>query len=572
MARIPQNFLDDLLARTDIVQLIDGRVPLKRQGSEYAACCPFHDEKSPSFTVSPTKQFYHCFGCGAHGTAISFLMEYDRLEFRDAVDELAKLAGVEVPVDAADSGPRIDPRIWEALTTAQQIFARALRGSPKAIDYLKGRGLDGQTAKRFGIGYAPDAWQTVTDAVGDSRIATQAGLAIRKDDGRAYDRFRDRVTFPIHDLRGRVVGFGGRAFGDEKPKYLNSPETPVFHKGNQLYGLYEARQANKTLEHLLVVEGYMDVVALSQFGIHCAVATLGTATTTEHINLMFRSTSRIVLCFDGDRAGREAGWRAVERALPAMRDGREIRLLFLPDGEDPDTLVRKEGAEAFNTRVAQAEPLSQFLLDQLTEQVDLSSVDGRARLVALATPHLEALAPGAFRKGLEQQVSQIVGFDIHDMTAVAPPPPPRAPGPTPDTGAAEFEAPTLTPRLRRAARALLEQPALAAELPEIPRLADDPGQQFLEQLLHAFAANPQLTAAQYAERLRGEPDEATLDDVLAGPPFPPGFDAAADFREVLKRIVADNAKQRVQTLMQLAQERELTQAERDELRAGYQRG
>lgn len=572
MARIPQNFLDDLLARTDIVPLIESRVPLKRQGSEYAACCPFHDEKSPSFTVSPTKQFYHCFGCGAHGTAISFLMEYDRLEFRDAVDELAKLAGVEVPVDANDSGPQIDPRIWEALTSAQQIFARSLRSSPKAIDYLKGRGLDGRIAKQFGIGYAPDAWQTVTDAVGDTRIATQAGLAIRKDDGRAYDRFRDRVTFPIHDLRGRVVGFGGRAFGDEKPKYLNSPETPVFHKGNQLYGLYEARQSNKALDHLLVVEGYMDVVALAQFGIRCAVATLGTATTTEHINLMFRSTSRIVLCFDGDRAGRDAGRRAVERALPAMRDGREIRLLFLPDGEDPDTLVRKEGTEAFNARVAQAEPLSQFLLDQLTSEVDLSSVDGRARLVALAKPHLEALAPGAFLKGLEQQISQIVGFDIHDMTAVTPTPPPRLPEPPPDLTGDELTATTLGPRVRRAARALLEQPALAAELEHVPRLADDPAQQFLEQLIHAFAANPRLTAAQYSERLRGEPDEATLDDVLSGQPFPPGFDAAADFREALDLILQDNGKQRLQALMRLSQERELTQSERDELRAAYQRG
>jgi len=570
MARIPQNFIDDLLARTDIVQLIDGRVSLKRQGSEYAACCPFHDEKSPSFTVSPTKQFYHCFGCGAHGTAISFLMEYDRLEFRDAVEELARMAGVEIPQDAADSGPRIDPKIWEALNTAQGIFAHALRGSDKAIDYLKSRGLDGRTAKRFGIGYAPAAWQTVVDAVADTRIAVQAGLAIRKDDGRAYDRFRDRVTFPIRDLRGRVIGFGGRAFGDEKPKYLNSPETPVFHKGTQLYGLYEARQASKELPHLLVVEGYMDVVALSQFGIHCAVATLGTATTTDHINLMFRSTSRIVLCFDGDRAGREAGWRAVERALPAMRDGREIRLLFLPDGEDPDTLVRKEGAEAFNARVAGAEPLSSFLLNRLTEQVDLSSVDGRARLVALAKPHLEALAPGAFRKGLEQQVSEIVGFDIHDMTSAPPMRPPPPPPPEPQS-VDEHEPPTLSPKVRRAARALLEQPGLAAELPSIPRLADAPDQQFLEQLIHAFAAKPSLTAAQYLERLRGEPDEATLEDVLNGDAVPAGFDPKADFQEALGLITQDNARRRIQELSALSGTRELTQAERDELRAAYQR-
>ena len=569
MARIPQNFIDDLIARTDIVQLIDGRVPLKRQGGEYAACCPFHDEKSPSFTVSPTKQFYHCFGCGAHGTAISFLMEYDRLEFRDAIEELARMAGVEIPADAADSGPSIDPKLWEALDTAQQIFARSLRGSDKAIAYLKGRGLDGATAKRFGIGYAPDAWQTVVDAVADTAIAVQAGLAIRKDDGRAYDRFRDRVTFPIRDLRGRVIGFGGRAFGDEKPKYLNSPETPVFHKGTQLYGLYEARQASKAPAHLLVVEGYMDVVALAQFGIDCAVATLGTATTTDHINLMFRTTSRIVLCFDGDRAGRDAGWRAVERALPAMRDGREIRLLFLPDGEAPDTLVRKEGADAFGERIAGSEPLSTFLLSQLTDEVDLSSVDGRARLVALAKPHLEALAPGAFRKGLEQQVSQIVGFDIHDMTAS--PPTPRPPPPPLVESDEEHAPPTLTPRVRRAARALLERPAIAAELPSIPRLADAPDQQFLEQLIHAFADNPAMTAAQYLERLRGEPDEATLDDVLSAATVPAGFDPAADFQEALGLITQDNAKQRIRNLTTLSQQRELTQGEREELRAAYQR-
>ncbi len=368
---IPQHFIDELLSRADIVEIIGRRVPLKKAGREFQACCPFHNEKTPSFTVSPTKQFYHCFGCGAHGSALSFMMEYDRLSFPEAVEELATSMGLEVPREAGFAqGPDHRP-LFDILERAAAYFAQQLRQhaqAAQAVEYLRGRGVSGEVAADFRLGYAPPGWDNLLQALGggdDSRIRLlrEAGL-ITEQDGKRYDRLRDRIIFPIRDTRGRVVGFGGRLLGDGKPKYLNSPETPVFHKGRELYGLFEARQADANPARLLVVEGYMDVVALAQFGISNAVATLGTATTSDHLEKLYRATPELVFCFDGDRAGRDAAWKALQTALPLMREGRQARFLFLPDGDDPDSMVRRIGQEAMQAEIGDALPLSRIPVRQ----------------------------------------------------------------------------------------------------------------------------------------------------------------------------------------------------------------
>ena len=577
MALIPQAFIDDLIARTDIVPLIDARVPLKRQGGEYAACCPFHDEKTPSFTVSPSKQFYHCFGCGAHGTALGFLMEYDRLEFRAAVEELAKQAGMELPKDAQDAGPQVDPSLYDAMAAAAKLYQRTLRQTPAAIDYLKNRGVDGQTAKAFGIGFAPKDWQTTTQAIGNDKLAVEAGLAIRNDAGRVYDRFRGRIMFPIRDSRGRVIAMGGRAMpgDDDGPKYLNSPETPIFHKGRQLYGLYEARQADSQLESLLVVEGYMDVVSLAQFGVPNAVATLGTATTEKHLELLFRSAPTVVFCFDGDRAGRGAATRAVERALPTLRDGRTVRLLFLPDGEDPDTLVRGEGAEGFQQRLAAATPLSKFLLDQLKAEADLGSVDGRARLVELARPHLQAMPQGAFHAGFRSAIAELSGLSVEDIDAALKAAPQRrsAPPPPDDHAAPDPQAlPALAGPAARACRLIIEQPGLAARLGDSFHIepAGDATIVLLNELVETCSNAPTMTTAQLAERLRNTTSGVLVDHLLMTLRLPATLDnLEADLDDTLERVVAQTRRQRVQALLDASQQRALSTAEQAELRALY---
>ena len=415
MARLSDAFIDDLIARSDIVEVISARVPLKRKGREYTAPCPFHDERTPSFYVSPTKQFYHCFGCGAHGTAISFLMNYDRLEFLDAIEELAKRAGIEVPRETRQNNQDSDLRDqYAALEAAAKLFQRALADSPRALAYLDGRGVDAENRARFGIGYAPEGYSTLKDTLGSDerrlKLLERTGMLSKNDRGHVYDKFRDRVMFPIHDRRGRVIAFGGRVLGgDDGPKYLNSPETALFHKGRELYGLWQARQANQKLERLIVVEGYMDVVALFQYGVTQAVATLGTATTGDHAELLFRNAPDVYFCFDGDAAGRRAAWRAVESVLPRMKDGRQAMFLFLPDGEDPDTIVRKEGAAGFDARLAQALPLSQFFFDEIGREINLGTLDGRARLAERARPMLAQIPDGAFADLMRQELQRMTG-------------------------------------------------------------------------------------------------------------------------------------------------------------------
>ena len=423
MSRIPQSFIDELLDRVDIVEVVDHRVKLKKTGKNYSACCPFHDEKTPSFTVSPDKQFFYCFGCGASGNAVGFLMDYERTGFPEAVEQLAHLCGMDVPREEqkpeSSRQERLRKRLYQLLEKSNDFYQEQLRqhpGKTKAIEYLKGRGLDGHIARDYGIGYAPPGWDNLLKTLGgngeDRDGLLKAGMLIQPEDSeRLYDRFRYRIMFPIRDTRGRVIGFGGRVLDDSKPKYLNSPETPVFHKGRELYGLHEARQAYRNLPRLLVVEGYMDVVALAQFGIRYGVATLGTACGEEHLERAFRYTSEVVFCFDGDSAGRRAATRALESSLPAMTDGRQVKFLFLPEGEDPDTLVRQIGPEKFENLIDMAVPLEDYLFDAAAEGINIRTMEGRAHLSKRAAPLLAQLPKGVFRELMFEALATRTGLN-----------------------------------------------------------------------------------------------------------------------------------------------------------------
>jgi len=555
MARIPDAFIDDLLARSDIVEVVGSRVPLKRQGKEYSARCPFHDERSASFTVSPTKQFYHCFGCGAHGTAISFLMNYDRLEFLDAVDELAKRVGMEVP---RDTQPRTaqqqdDSReLYAALDAATRFFQKSLEGSDTARAYLDQRGVDEENRTRFAIGYAPDGYSALKDALGKDerrmKLLDRAGLFSKNDRGHVYDKFRDRVMFPIFDRRGRVIAYGGRVMEkDDGPKYLNSPETALFHKGRELYGLWQVRQANQKIERLIVVEGYMDVVSLFQFGVTQAVATLGTATTPDHAELLFRNAPDVFFCFDGDAAGRRAGWRALESVLPRMKDGRQAFFLFLPDGEDPDTIVRKEGKDGFDERLKQATPLSQFFFDELTREVNMATLDGKARLAERARPMLAQIPDGAFGDLMKQQLATLTGLGAKPAATPVSRPPARA------------VAPAQRRSLVRAAIAiLLQQPSLAMTLEGHHfsglRL---PGVELLIELLTLVEQRPDISTGALLEHFEGREEQESLHK-LAAQTLPGDeamwnqelHDAVAQLEKqlLLQRLEELQAKQRQQGL------------------------
>ncbi|KRD32129.1 DNA primase [Lysobacter sp. Root916] len=517
MARIPDAFIDDLLARSDIVELIGARIPLKRQGKEYSARCPFHDERSPSFTVSPTKQFYHCFGCGAHGTAISFLMNYDRLEFLDAVEELAKRVGVEVPRDTQQRNEDSDSRdLYAAVEAASRFFQKQYGHSGKAQGYLDSRGVSADIRERFGIGYAPDGFNALRDALGTDerrmKLLERAGLFSKNDSGRVYDKFRDRVMFPIHDRRGRTIAFGGRVLDKEDgPKYLNSPETQLFHKGRELYGLWQVRQAHNKIPRLIVVEGYMDVVALFQHGVDTAVATLGTATTPDHAELLFRNAADVYFCFDGDRAGRGAAWKAVESVLPRMKDGRQAFFLFLPEGEDPDSLVRKEGAEGFDRRLREATPLSQFLFDSLAADVNLGTLEGKGRLAERAKPLLAQIPDGAFGDLMRQRLTELTGVGARASAPETHVPAQRA----------RAGAPTQKRSLVRAAiELLLQQPALALELQSPYRFSAlrQNGVELLTEIVELIAARPDINTGALIEHF-AEREEAKALQKLAASSF-----------------------------------------------------
>ena len=443
---IPQSFIDDLLNRTDIVDVVSSRVQLKKAGKNYTACCPFHKEKTPSFSVSPDKQFYYCFGCGAGGNALGFLMDHDNLDFPQAIEDLAKAAGMEIPRE--ESGRPHKPRqptdspLYPLLTAAADFYRQALKSHPQrkaAVEYLKGRGLTGEIARDFGLGFAPPGWDNLYKHLSSDTLQQKAmidaGLLVENaETGKRYDRFRDRVMFPIRDSRGRIIAFGGRVLGDDKPKYLNSPETAVFHKGQELYGLFEARKNNRNLDEIIVVEGYMDVIALAQQGLRNAVATLGTATSEEHLKRLFRVVPSVLFCFDGDQAGRNAAWRALEATLSSLQDGRRARFLFLPEGEDPDTLVRSEGTDAFRARINQhAQPLADYFFQQLTEEADPRSLEGKAHMATLAAPLIDKVPGANLRTLMRQRLLEITGLSGEAVSQLVHSAPQNAP-PTYDPG------------------------------------------------------------------------------------------------------------------------------------------
>ncbi|MGY3266656.1 DNA primase [Lysobacter sp. HA35] len=570
MARIPDAFIDDLLARTDIVEVVGSRVPLKRQGKEFSARCPFHDERSPSFTVSPVKQFYHCFGCGAHGTAISFVMQYDRLEFLDAIEELAKRVGMDVPKDTQQRAA--DPQLldlYAVLESATTFFRQQLKSNTKARAYFDARGVSDEIRDKFQLGYAPDGFEALKNALGTSpqrlELLERAGMFSKNDSGRVYDKFRDRVMFPIHDRRGRPIAFGGRVIEkDASPKYLNSPETRLFHKGRELYGLWQVRGANSKIERLIVVEGYMDVIALFQHGVPQAVATLGTATTPDHAELLFRNAPDVYFCFDGDRAGRSAAWRAVESVLPRMKDGRQAFFLFLPEGEDPDSIVRNEGRDGFEARLLDATPLSQFLFDTLSVDVNLATLEGKGRLAERAKPLLAQIPDGAFADLMRQRLTEITGVGARNASPDTHVPAQRARA-TPSRNA----PPPKRSLVRSAILYLLHKPALALEIPANPPFAAlrQPGVPLLVELIELVHARPDIGAAALIEHFAGREEQEPLQKLVVQ--TLPGIDE--NWRaELLDNVVNLNkaaTDQRMTELRQvLAETGRLSDEEKVELR------
>ena len=587
--RIPQSFIDDLVSASDIVEIIEHYVPLKRAGKEYKACCPFHDEKTPSFTVVPDKQFYHCFGCGAHGTAVGFLMDYANLEFVEAVEELARRTGREVPREGGGNlGPRDDLEpIFDTLDRANAYFQRQLRRhkqSSRAVEYLKGRGLSGEIAAEFQLGFAPPGWDGILDDLGVDESARtallRAGLLIRRDGGGLHDRFRDRVTFPIHDSKGRVAGFGARIIGAGEPKYLNSPETPVFQKGRELYGLWRARRKGRSPKRLLVVEGYMDVVALAQSGIDYAVATLGTAATETHIQRLFRAVNDVVFCFDGDEAGRRAAWRAVENALPSMKAGRQALFLFLPDGEDPDSLVRMEGRSAFERRLDDAVPLSRFLFDYLVAGVDVRTPEGGARFISLLRPLVGRTPIGVYRHQLLIQVGELYAARVPAgpyrrqieiwFDELSRDNSPAGLGRLGDRVRAQTE------RLQgsdspatRAVRMLLHMPCLASEVEDVEllRSGDTAEVELLAQLIELLHERPNLKKGTLLERYRSHEWFPRINEIARSEPElsdPVGI--RAEFVGSLQRILERAERHRAQRRLEELSKRRPSELSDDERR------
>ncbi|MDP1925635.1 MAG: DNA primase [Thiobacillus sp.] len=508
---IPRDFIDTLLARVDIVDVIDRRVSLKKAGQNYQACCPFHNEKTPSFTVSPTKQFYHCFGCGAHGTALGFLMEYEHMSFPDAVAALAQDVGLPIPESAQDSDrPKPPPALWDALEQAAQFYRQQLKSSPRAIDYLKQRGLTGTIAARYGMGYAPDDWSPLKQVFNDysADALAASGLVIDNERSR-YDRFRDRIMFPIKNIKGQIVGFGGRVLDKGEPKYLNSPETPLFHKGSELYGLFEARAAIKAAGRAIVVEGYMDVVALAQHGVEFAVAALGTATTPIHVRTLLRHTDRLIYAFDGDNAGRKAAWRALENSLEALQDGKEISFLFLPEGEDPDSTIRAHGQAAF-LRLLDHDtlPLSAFLVRELASGLKLDTQEGRASLLKQAKPLLEKITAPMLGSLIQRQIAELAHVPANELTQMgvkptiarrAPPRPTRRPAPS---------------RLRSLARMMLLNPQRVAEVDQAWLDANDPLFEHLTDLMTWLRDIGSTSLQSLAEAARGSTLESLVNELM----------------------------------------------------------
>lgn len=577
---IPRSFIDDLLARLDIVDIIDARVKLKKKGKNYGACCPFHNEKTPSFSVSQEKQFYHCFGCGAHGNAIDFLMEFDRLEFVEAIEELASYLGLDVPREqrsggngSFQSGPQASSsekrNLYDLMGSIAQFYRNQLKqpASKVAIEYLKDRGLSGEIVQKFGIGYVADEWDLVRKNFGQNKenqdMLVTGGMLIENDKGNRYDRFRGRVMFPIRDRRGRVIGFGGRVLGDGTPKYLNSPETPIFHKGKELYGLYEVLRAYREPPQILVVEGYMDVVALAQYGVDYSVASLGTSTTGDHLQVLFRQTSTVVCCYDGDRAGREAAWRAMENALPYLTDGRQLKFMFLPDGEDPDSYIRQNGKQAFEQQVSNAMPLSEFMFSSLTQQVDMSTKEGMAKLSTLAVPLIDKVPGGTLRLYLRELLGRRLGLvDERQLQQLISKQGKEDKRPQPHK---EIKR---TP-MREVIALLIQNPQYVSMVPDLTSVRDlpIPGLSLFVDVLDKCQAHPHINTGQLLEHWRNSQNE-TLLSRLASWDIPLDEDNQEEiFLDSLDKIIAQCVEKQIENLQAKARSVGLSAEEKRELLA-----
>lgn len=569
--RIPRSFINDLLARTDIIDLVDAKVPLKKQGKNHHACCPFHNEKTPSFTVNSERQFYYCFGCGAHGNAIDFLMNYDKLDFVEAIEELSALHGLDVPYETGTGTSQIElhqrQNLYQLMEKINLFYHAALShpSANKAKDYLSQRGLSTDIIEHFSIGFAPAGWDNLLKKFAvnpeSRKQLDDAGMLVTNDNGRTYDRFRERVMFPIRDRRGRVIAFGGRVLGDALPKYLNSPETDIFHKGRQLFGLYEATQNSSEIAKLLVVEGYMDVVALAQYGIRYAVASLGTSTTSEHIQLLYRSTDTVICCYDGDRAGREAAWRALEHALPYLTDGRQLRFMFLPDGEDPDSLVRKEGKEAFELRMNDAQTLSSFLFDSLVPQVDLKTQEGRAKFSKLAIPLIKQIPGETLRLYMAQELGNFIGIpDISQVLAMID---------RESTEPVSYQAPKLKPTTMRILIALLVQnPNFSEFVPSLEGIAhiQMPGLSLFQELVDVCRSNPGLTTGQLLELYRDNKFANQLEKLATWNDIEIEEIAEKTFKDALNHLFNSALDERFDYLIAKERTEGLTPEERAEVR------
>ncbi|MDF4862796.1 DNA primase [Vibrio parahaemolyticus] len=575
---IPRSFIDDLLARLDIVDIIDARVKLKKKGKNYGACCPFHNEKTPSFSVSQEKQFYHCFGCGAHGNAIDFMMEFERLEFVEAIEELASYLGLDVPREQRSggsgqfkSGPQASSSekrsLYDLMGSIAQFYRNQLKqpSSKVAIEYLKDRGLSGEIVQKFGIGYVADEWDLVRKNFGQNKdnqdMLVTGGMLIENDKGNRYDRFRGRIMFPIRDRRGRVIGFGGRVLGEGTPKYLNSPETPIFHKGKELYGLYEVLQAHREPAQILVVEGYMDVVALAQYGVDYSVASLGTSTTGDHIQMLFRQTNTVVCCYDGDRAGKEAAWRALENALQFLKTGNTLKFLFLPDGEDPDSYVRKYGKAAFEQQIEQATPLSSYLFDNLIElhQIKLGNNEGKSALRAYASALIDKIPDPYFQELLEKLLDERTGFDNRLRQ-------PRKK--ISETRPQPHKEIKRTP-MREVIALLIQNPSYAQMVPDLSSVRDlsIPGLSLFADVLDKCQAHPHINTGQLLEHWRNSQNEALLSR-LASWDIPLDEDNQEEiFLDSLDKIIAQCVEKQIENLQAKARSVGLSAEEKRELLA-----
>lgn len=575
MSQIPREFIDLLLARIDLVDLINTHIPLKKKsGSNYFARCPFHSEKSASFSVSQPKQFFYCFGCGAHGNAIDFLMQHDHLNFPEAIEALARTAGLEIPQTAGAPAPKKDesiPALYDLVAEVTTEYYEQLKETPRAIDYLKNRGITGKIAQQFQIGYAPAGWSHISDKFGktdaDKKKLLDVGLTIKKDGGGYYDRFRDRIMFPIHDYRGRIIGFGGRVLDTGEPKYLNSPETPLFQKGHELYGLFEALKINRQLDYALIVEGYMDVIALFQHGITQAMATLGTATSAHHLRRLYRYTSDIIFCFDGDQAGRTAAWRALQVVFPEMQDSIQIRFLFLPDGEDPDSLVRKEGKDAFEKRVTKATSLSDFFFQTIIKECDLSSMEGRARLAAMSLNHIRQLPAGIFQGIMIDELARRARVDASELrqqirqTGTSTPQNiPVTPAPQPSLTKAKLPA-----SVRIALSLLVQNPTLVNEINDpLPDL-DIPGYLFLKDLVNIIKSNPVTTTGALIEVFRDRKEADFITMLASLQQMTPDSGMIDEFKGAIQKMANLGIENEINRLLAKAAQDGLSDKEKVEL-------